>query len=78
MRLRPRGLKLGADLTCENIVPYYIFLSVMLMEASGLAFIHKVVFQTDVGRTLVRIKSPSSIVQRLDVMKDIVADRRSL
>ena len=44
----------------------------MLEEATGFRVVHEVSLHNDVGRTFIRVQTPASIVERLDVMDMVV------
>src|SRR5262245_25441449 len=61
----------------ENIVPHEVFASVMLVKAAGLGVVNEVILEPDASAAFVRVKPPAAIGVGVDVVKDIVTNRRA-
>ena len=70
--------ELGSDLASENVVADDVVGSVVLVESATLAFIDQIALQNDAGRSFVGIESPTTVIERIDVVDLVVAEGRSL
>ena len=58
----------------KNIVSYDVLFSVMLVETAAFTTVYQVVLHNDTCTSFIRIKSPTSIVVRVNVMDHIIAN----
>ena len=56
----------------KNVVLDAVLLTEVLEEATGFRVVHEVSLYHDVSRTFIRVQTPASIAERLDVMDMVV------
>ena len=72
-----RALKL-LDLSLgEDVVANDVLSAVMLMETARHGPIDEIVGHGDVGRAFIRVEAPPAVIERVDIMDDIVMHGRA-
>ena len=70
--IRVWSLLAGTGSEGKNVVLDAVLLTEVLEEATGFRVVHEVSLHHDVSRTFIRVQTPASIAERLDVMDMVV------